>query len=254
MLIHRSSISLSRWNLSLALSRSALSCTVRSPLSHSVDPSASSLVRGPSCQLEELEHVCEFEMYVYLYIRSFNFEYGWLILSMHTYASCNAVTLGRRSLRLAPNRTPGHMLSNNIYIAVQWFSTGGKSQMILKFLRSCMLLLKPYTLLIYVYVYMYVLFVHPQFTGVRSRLPLKVCTECELLVLDQWFLCLPQSSRRGWWATRSLSRTLPTSLRSSSSHILSLVTMECLQWRCVCVCVCVGGGRAMGLCRQLHRP
>ena len=51
---------------------------------------------------------------------------------------------------------------------------------------------------------------------VCEHLPLRVCLECLLHHVWGTFLWLPQSSRRGWWATRSLSRTPRTSLRSSS--------------------------------------
>ena len=91
------------------LNSSASNYTVRSPLSHSVDPSTWSLVRGPSSQLAlskfwasacaNLKYTCSFISV------QFKFPvYGDMQTDIHTHVPHNAIMLVWDSLRLAQTK------------------------------------------------------------------------------------------------------------------------------------------------------
>ena len=51
---------------------------------------------------QKFQHVCKFEMHVYLHFRSFNLKFRYMAANRHTHTSCNVVTLVWGSLRLTP--------------------------------------------------------------------------------------------------------------------------------------------------------
>ena len=51
---------------------------------------------------QKFQHVCKFEMHMYLRFHLFNLKFRYMAANRHTHTSCNVVTLVWGSLRLAP--------------------------------------------------------------------------------------------------------------------------------------------------------